>query len=278
MAASHPLLDLDSLDTDLERYLAGEGEIFRAFRTQDSGCTSVGVRIDEEQWFVKYSAHAVGVRSLRGAERLASAVRHPALPPLRKVFAIPDGLALVYPWMDGEVLYSDGGTAAREDPSSAHVRFRALPVPHLLRSLETIYDLHLVVAAAGFIAVDFYDGSIIYDFERGDTWLCDLDEYRPGPFVLDADRLPGSTQFMAPEEWRRGARIDQATNVFTLGRTAQVLMGGGEADFTAWRGTAEMCAVVERAVAARDDRYASVSAFVGAWRAAARLTPGRRAE
>ncbi|WFF04824.1 hypothetical protein O7622_17290 [Micromonospora sp. WMMD1076] len=31
------------------------------------------------------------------------------------------------------------------------------------------------------------------------------DEYRPGPFVLDSDRLPGSRHYLSPEELTRGA-------------------------------------------------------------------------
>ena len=55
------------------------------------------------------------------------------------------------------------------------------------------------------MASDLYDGCIIYDFEGSRTFLCDLDEYRDGSFVLDMDRAYGSRRFMAPEEFRRGA-------------------------------------------------------------------------
>ena len=49
-------------------------------------------------------------------------------------------------------------------------------------------------------------------------WLVDLDEYRQGPFTVEVDRLPGSDRYMAPEEWERGATIDERTTVFNLGR------------------------------------------------------------
>lgn len=57
--------------------------------------------------------------------------------------------------------------------------------------------------------------------------LCDLDSYRPGPNILDRDRQHGSTRFMAPEEFCRGAQIDERTTVFTLGRAAYVLLSDG---------------------------------------------------
>ena len=42
--------------------------------------------------------------------------------------------------------------------------------------------------------------------------------------MLDADRLPGSRRYIAPEEWARGATIDERTTVHHLGRTVQLLL------------------------------------------------------
>ena len=120
------------------------------------------------------------------------------------------------------------------------------------------------------MASNLYDGRIIYDFEGSRTFLYDLDEYRDGSFVLDMDRAYGSRRFMAPEEFRRGATIDQVTNVFNLGRAAAVLLGDGTGSLDAWRGTKEMREVVERATSSeRARRYQSVSEVVEQWRAAA---------
>ena len=51
----------------------------------------------------------------------------------------------------------------------------------------------------------------------------DLDNYREGPFTNDMGRMFGSTRFMAPEEHELGARIDERTTVFAMGRTLQQL-------------------------------------------------------
>jgi serine/threonine-protein kinase len=88
------------------------------------------------------------------------------------------------------------------------------------------------------VAVDFYDGCLIYDFARRTIRLCDLDSYRPGPYVLDRDRQYGSTRFMAPEEFAKGATVDERSTVFTLGRAAFVLLSRGprgEQDRDLWR-------------------------------------------
>jgi serine/threonine protein kinase len=258
----------------VEAYLRQIGEVFHTFRDQDSGCVSYGVLAQGRRWFVKHADDPRGIASLRRAYHLHSTVQHEALPRLHNTFETPGGLALVSDWAPGELLYDYTrfrGKAGRQDPASAHSRFRALPTTQVLDALDTVYDVHLLLAEHGFIAVDFYDGCILYDFDRARTYLVDLDEYRPGPFTLDMDRLPGSRRFMAPEEWQRGARIDQVTNVFTLGRTAIVLLGAGDASLEGWRGTETMKKVVERATSAdRAVRHQSVREFAEDWWAAVR--------
>lgn len=102
---SHPLLDVDHLRVDLERYLRSLGEVFATFRQQDSGCYALGVAVGGERWFVKFSAESRAVPSLECAAAFHREITHPSIIPLRGVMHTPSGLALVYPWADGEVLY-----------------------------------------------------------------------------------------------------------------------------------------------------------------------------
>ena len=126
----------------------------------------------------------------------------------------------MYDWVDGECLH--GG---RDDPQSAHQRFRRLPTAAILAVLDAIYDLHVRLVQRGWIAVDFYDGCLMYDFERQAAHIVDLDNYHLGAFTNQMGRMFGSTRFMAPEEFERGALIDERTTVFTMGRTAVVCLG-----------------------------------------------------
>jgi serine/threonine-protein kinase len=226
--------------------------------------------LDGRRWFVKYSSVARGIAGLRRASQVHKSVDHPALARLHNSFETPDGLALVYEWLTGSVLYDyTTNGVGRDDPAGAHARFRSLPADRILAALDTIYDAHLALAEAGFVAVDFYDGCIIYDFGQHQTTLCDLDEYRSSPFVLEDERLPGSRRFMAPEEWQRGAVIDQVTNVYTLGRTAVLLLANGRLDEPSWRGGPALRAVIARATSAdRTSRQQSVRDFVTQWLAA----------
>jgi hypothetical protein len=147
----------------------------------------------------------------------------------------------------------------------AYARFRSQPVRLVLDALAAIFDAHLQVVHNGFVSVDLYDGGFIYDFEQRIMRLCDLDEYRPGPFVVETDRLPGSGRFMAPEDWQRGATIDERTTVFHLGRCAQVLLASVDEPQT-WRASTKLAAVAERATAPHPvERFSSVSDFVDHW-------------
>ncbi|MFF7726946.1 serine/threonine protein kinase [Streptomyces sp. NPDC008001] len=276
----HPLLDTAATTTasasasaSVESHLRRVGRIFTAFRDQDSGCVSYGVRLpDGERWFVKEAVTDGARRSLERAWAFHRAVRHPAIVPQVHRISVHGSRAVVMPWREGEVLYHSTahGTTDRTAPGSPMARFRALPLPLVMRAFDRILDAHLAVEDAGHVAVDFYDGSLLYDFAAGTVHLIDLDEYRPGPFVLEEERLPGSRRFMAPEEFVRGATIDIRTTVFTLGRAARLLLDAGDAE-RAWRGSRAQLAVVERAT--REDpgeRFGSVRRFAGAWAAARR--------
>ncbi|WP_063734171.1 hypothetical protein [Streptomyces virginiae] len=126
-------------------------------------------------------------------------------------------------------------------------RFRAQPLTQISIALDTLLNAHLAVEDAGYVAVE-YDGCMLYDFDQQRMMLCDLDEYRPGPFTLEADRLPGSSRYMAPEEFVRGSLIDIRTTVFNLGRALRLLLDAGDEE-TQWRGTPAQLAVIMQATA-----------------------------
>lgn len=235
---------------------------FAVFTDQDSGCLSYGVESEGRRWFVKKAVAPHAQASLARAFGLHAAVRHEAIVRPELIFDGADGPTLVYPWCDGTLL--NHATVHGSDRSGL-ARFQRLPVAEAQAALDAILDAHLVVAAARYVTVDLYDGCFLYDFEARRMRLVDLDEYRPGPFILDSDRLPGSRRYMAPEESVRGSLIDERTSVYVLGRTLHHLLDSPHG----WRGTATQRAVVERATqetAAR--RYDTVATLVRDWREA----------
>ena len=257
-------------------YLSQAGTVFATFdvRTQDSGNASFGVESDGRRWFVKtagdpadhrpFLPHRERVALLLNAQRLARAVSHPALPALQGITQSAWGPMLIYEWVAGELV---GVPAARRtDPESAFQRFRRLPVDELTEAISTILDAHLELCRAGWVACDFYDGSIIYDFSHRRTWLIDLDSYHLGPFTNEMGRMFGSTRFMAPEEFERGARIDERTTVFTLGRMISVFLGDGDLGAGGFRGNeSQYRAMLTACSLDPAARRQSVAELVGAW-------------
>lgn len=248
-------------------FLAGVGEIFAVFdhRTQDSGNASYGVEVGGRRYFVKtagdpddddsaHLSHAERVGLLRNAAELARSVRHPALPKFHGVVESPRAPMLVYEWADGHLV------------RSALARVRALPLSEIARLLDAVFDLHAALAERGWVACDFYDGAMIYDFQRRRVRAVDLDCYRRGAFVNEMGRMFGSSRFMAPEEFELGAAIDERTTVFTLGRTAAVLLSDGSLNRAPFRGSdAQYEATLTACRQSPDERFQTVAQFRAAW-------------
>ncbi len=229
-------------------------DAFAVFDAQDSGCLSYGVQRAGRRWFVKSAGGRGTAAAMTRVVALHRAVRHQAV--VRPVAVLP-GPTLVYPWCPGEVL---NAATVHGGSRTGLEGFRRLPVGEVHLALDAVLDAHLAITAAGWISVELYDGCFRYDVDAGRMHLIDLDEYRPGGFVLDADRLPGSSRYMAPEEWVRGAWIDERTTVHQLGRTLQQLLTDG-------RGTHRQRAVAARATDPDPDRrHQTVAALVADWR------------
>ena len=204
---------------------------------------------------------------LRNAVRLRKNCNHFTLPRLYRVIESASGPLLVYQWIEGERLGVSG--TQRDDPATAFQRFRKLPASTIQKCLDAIFDLHDKIVRAGWIAIDFYDGSLIYDFASERLAVVDLDMYREGPFRNEMGRMFGSTRFMAPEEFELGALIDEQTNVFVMGRTALVFLSDGTLNADAFRGSRALFEVVAKACdPGRLCRFNSMATFCHAWRAA----------
>lgn len=273
----HPLLNATAIDVLPERYLQNSGQIFAVFNTQDSGNISYGVQVANTRYFVKtagdpanpkpYLSHPQRVTLLRNAVQLAQSTDHPALCRLYQVIESPHGPLLVYEWIDGELIGTP--SARRADPDSPYQRFRVLPVAGILPALDLIFDLHAYLAEKGWIASDFYDGCLLYDFSRQTLRIMDLDTYHQGSFTNTMGRMFGSSRFMAPEEFQLGARIDQRTTVFTMGRTAALFLSDGTLERAPFRGSDALYTVIHQACQEdRAQRFATMKDFYKAWRQA----------
>jgi serine/threonine protein kinase, bacterial len=256
-------------DGPISSLLAEAGKVFKEFDLQDSGCISYGIETNGgTRLFLKASREDAALPSLRNAIEFYTKVKSPHIVGYRGVIETFDGPVLVFDWFPGEVLYSPEfpGKEGRKDPASPHFRFMQLPFVNRLEVANAIFETHRDIEETGYVAVDFYDGCIIYDFAAKDVRLCDFDNYNLGPFILDRDRNYGSSRFMAPEEFVRGNTIDARTNVYTMGRTASVILADACPETVEWRGPGELLDVVDKATqVAPEDRYQTVGEFCTTW-------------
>jgi serine/threonine protein kinase len=229
------LLTTKRTDLAATAFVAKHARVFTVFdaTTQDSGNVSYGASLGTQRVFVKTAgsalepaavlSHDERVSLLHNAVRIAHSLSDPVVPALLNVVECVDGPVLIYDWVEGELLRSP--SLRRSDPSSAFARFSALHSRERIAALDLIFRLHVKLRQRGWIAGDFYDGCLIYDFARSRLRVVDLDNYRDAPFINDRGRMFGSSRFMAPEENLLGAPIDERTTVFTMGRTIQQFLG-----------------------------------------------------
>lgn len=260
------------IDQPLEDYLASIGTIVRWFgRRDDSRATVLGIDVDGQRYVVKHACDDEAVGWLQSAARFHGAVSHPVIAPLLAELRTPTGLALVEAWAPGEVLHDayDDTVPPRDDPVSAYRRLLALSATDIARVVSEIIDAHVAVTGAGFVAVDLYEGCVVFDFPTRRTSLIDLDHYTPGPYRLEHERQIGSRAFMAPEEFERDATIDERSTVYTLGRFALMLLGCdryGPPTPHDFRGSPEQLGVALAACRLDPaDRVPTVSALAQLW-------------
>lgn len=278
------LLTVTTIAEDPASYVRRHGAVVAEFGhlTQDSGNVSWLVDVRGQRLFVKtagaigrpapgspvpYFDHPGRVNLLRNAIDLADSCRHPALPRLLNVIESPSGPALVYAAAQGELVGVPRGN--RGDPTSAYQRFAHLPADQLLGVFDVLIDLHVALAAAGWVACDLYDGCLIVDFATTSLTVVDLDSYRRSPSVNDMGRMFGATRFMAPEEFELGAVIDERTTIFTLGRLVWhfgTRLTERAEDFCGSPLVAKVVQDAHRPSPA--DRPESVASFAEAWTAA----------
>lgn len=175
---------------------------------------------------------------------------------------IGGGFATIFEWTDGECM-------GRMYPLSRE-KFFEMSDKTKLEVFNDIRSFHMHVIEQGYVAIDFYDGSIMYDFGKGRTMICDIDFYSKSPYINTVGRMWGSSSFMSPEEFTLGAAIDERTNVYLMGATAFALFGmGQERSIEKWQLNDSLYKVATRAVKEnRSKRQQSISEFECEWKSA----------
>lgn len=257
------------------------GRVFTVFEKNDSGNISFGVDDGNRKRFVKVAGARTtesvvdpqdAVTCLRNAESVFRDLVGAPLVHLEDAISHGDYFALIFDWTDGECLnahWTFDEVPKYTHPDSAYLRFKRLPLAERLRAMDDIIGFLERTHDAGYVAIDLYDGSLIYDFAAHRLTICDVDVFARKPQTNTMGRMWGSTRFMSPEEFRLGAPIDERTNVYTLGALAFMVFGDErERTREHWTASDALFDVAQRATQGdRSARYPSITAFAEAWAA-----------
>lgn len=248
-------------------FISEYGQVFAVFDKQDSGNLCFGVQSQSKKLFLKVAGAATTESSTSGDEaisRLQSTIevyeelRHPKLIGMVEHKEIKGGYLAVFDWFEGECM--------GKQYQSFH-KFMALRPEEKLDIYNEILLFHIHANARGYIAIDFYDGCIMYNFRTKQTMICDIEFYQKKPVINAMGRMWGSSRYMSPEEFQLGAEIDEQSNVFVMGATAFQLFGGGlDRSFEQWNGTERHYAIALKAVNAdKSERYPTIKDYYEAW-------------
>ena len=261
------ILLLEKTETDLpvEAFLA-EACDFPPVELKKENTTTRAwfARSEETEYFLKWVETARYEELLAKEAAICSRCLHPVIVTLHGTVRTADGVLLVFEKMEGETLQ---GPVLR-------ARFFRLPVEEKISALRTIFDALAAIVEDGWILVDFYEGNVMYDFASRTVRLFDFDVFEQGDgYVLQMDRNYGSRRLMAPEEFVRGAWLDQTTNTYTL---ARYVINALCTNIDDWRDEMSrqpgLARVIERGVQLdRSKRFSTVRAFVEAFRQAVEI-------
>lgn len=249
-------------------FLHAYGMVFKVYDNQDSGNICFGLERNGERFFLKFAGAPTvrydgepekAVEALRSSVTVYQTLAHENLIRLIGAGEMGGGYGVLFEWMDAVSM-------GRMYPEQRRL-FMKMPLGDKLRVYEEVLRFHIYAAEKGYAAVDFYDGTVMYDFKARRTVLCDIDFYRKAPFVNEMGRLWGSSRFMSPEEFTRGAMIDEVTNVYAMGAQAFALFADCDRRREAWTLSEALYRVAEKAV--QDDRsarYPSIAALLADWK------------
>jgi len=243
------------------------GKVFKIFDDQDSGNICFGTEKDGQRFFVKYAGAPTepydgkpedAIKRLKETLPIYKELQHNNLIKFIEAEEIADGYAMIFKWTNGDCM-------GRMYPKS-HRRFFELPVEDRLKVFSDLCNFVAHVNLKGYVAVDFYDGSVLYDFDNRTTTICDIDLFLKKPYINNMGRMWGSSIFMSPEEFTEGENIDEITNVYTLGAFAFALFGRYNRSLESWTLSKELYDVALMAISNdRNQRHQSIKELVKEW-------------
>lgn len=228
-------LEINNIEFKLKEYqdfswINNYGKVFSVIDETGSGCISFGVEKDNKRYFFKIAgaktveaeiSEKESITLLKDAVKKYKDIKHPNLIKLIDSFAINEFFVAVFEWAEGECLFDHWNfNMYKEHPNldTPIKKFKRLSIDKRINVVEKLFSFFETFIENGYVAVDFYDSSIMYDFENDLVTFCDIDLFRKMPTINDiGEDYFGTKRLKAPEENELGAIIDELTSEFTLG-------------------------------------------------------------
>lgn len=248
-------------------FLNKYGKVFKVYDDQDSGNICFGIDGHDGKLFVKFAGAQTAeydgdvseaVHRLKATVPVYQSIQHKSLIRYRASEEVNHGFAMIFDWADGECM----GRMYEE----SHKRIMNLPIEEKLHIYVEVIDFLNDIAKMGYVAIDFYDGSILYDPLTKKVTICDIDFFRKSPAVNDMGRMWGSSRFMSPEEYELGEQLDEITNVFTTGKVGFAVFTDSDFRLECWPLSEAAFHVLEKATnPERSNRYTSIAELKKEW-------------
>ena len=226
---------IDNIEFKLREYqdfswVNDYGIAFLVIDETGSGCISFGVQKDNKKYFIKIAgaktveaeiSEQESIDLLKDAVEKYKNIHHRNLIKYIDSFNINEFFAVIFEYADGECLFDHWNFEKYKNDSTLITPIQKFKKLEISKRLDVVYKLFSFFETfinAGYVAVDFYDSSIIYNFEKDEATFCDIDLFRKLPTKNDLGKdYYGTKRLKAPEENELGATIDELTNEFTLG-------------------------------------------------------------
>lgn len=276
---------LDEVEINLKEkedfsWLKNYGKVFCVFDQQDSGNICFGVDDGENKKFIKYAGAKTinykgdleeAINRLKKSVKIYEDLQHDNLIKIIEHFQINNGYALIFEWVNGDNLHPHWKFNTYEkhnNINSPYFKHKHMNMKNRIESINKIFEFHKYVEEKGYVAIDLYDGSIMYDDKNHVTKICDIDLYNKGYLVNETgEEFWGSKRFKSPEEKTKSMIIDNKTNVYNLGALAFGLLGGElDRSFEKWEADEKLYNIALKAVSEKkEDRYNSILDFYNDW-------------
>ena len=195
-------LQIDNIEFKLKEYqdfswLNNYGKVFSVIDETGSGCISFGVEKDHKRYFFKIAGAKTveaevseneSILLLKDAVKKYEDIKHPNLIKLIDNFDINEFFVAVFEWAEGECLFDHWNfNRYKEYPNleTPIKKFKRLSIDKRINVVLKLFSFFETFIENGYVAVDFYDSSIMYDFENDLVTFCDIDLFRKIPTMND---------------------------------------------------------------------------------------------